>query len=648
MMPGVDANKQLLIDSLKDRLNAEETSKKLTERDRKIVEDYVQALIHNHLSASNWEVLLQAIKGPVDAPVVDDNLQRTALMLAAINGNEQDVKLLVALGAHLEARDSDGNTALIYAAKRGQVQTVKMMTDELGADANAVNDFGDSPLICAAYFGHTPCVDILVKGRAQLELTNHEGNTAFVSAINEKHWRTAHALSKLGAVMYPCNLEEKNAYGDTALLYAIKTHHWGDVQALIALGSDMHATDKYGYTPQMLLANIDDKSLLEHCGIHMQAEDRKRAKMEYAKLPNLIKVIKEAGHVLGFTRTILGIESTTMYNRVTGYGLLNKFLENLPSELHSSTLNQYYKPQDSMIREALDCSVGYLREHNSMIRHKNIIQNHHAGKPTILPISWPGHAMTLVAWNDLLIVCNRGDNKFEHSISVFKIPGGHLTETFLQAVMPQNEPSAGQVLKGIADFVDLRNPILTLPAQDQKYSTCGFVNLKASLQPILCFIKLLELKKTKDLNSALLEPLTHKGLATDPLLKVSIEEAKKEYKHFTEFMRDKQVIELCETFKNLPKNELRERKAYVEILTAILNEHHGQPRNSKGRLRSPEKISAETKRAGWILSTLSQNEQSSPLITTAYNAAVERSTLSEPLPENDSAASSFRHPNKGL
>lgn len=581
-----------------------------------------------------------------------DDQQRTALMIAALNGNDQEIRSLVASGAHLEARDADGNTALIYAAKRGQSQTVKMLLEELGANLNVANDFGDTPLICAAYFGHSSCVDILAKHGSKIEAPNHEGDTALMSAVNRKHWQTVNTLVKLGsAIVCPFNLEEKNIYGDTALLYAIKNQQWGNVQALIELGSNMHVGDRYGYTPEMLLANIKDTSVLEANGINIKVEDRNRAKMEYDKLTNLIKVIKEAGHVLGFTRRILGIEPTHMFNKKAGYDLLNSFLENLPSELYSSTLHQHYTPPNSIIREALDRSEKYLIKSNIDIHHKSIIRDHQAGKLVILPVSWPGHAITLIAWNDLLIVCNRGENKLEQGVSVFKIPNGNLTEAFLQSVMPQNEPSAPQVLKGISAHVDVRNPILSFPTQDQKYSNCGFVNLKSSLQPILCFIKFLEFKRihegvAPDLNSTLLEPLTHNGHAIDPLLKQCMEEAKKEYKFFTEFMRDRKVMELCKTFENLPKDAYKERKVYFEILTAYLHEHHGQAENIKGQLRPSEKVNAERKRASWILQSISKvnHEQASPLVTPGYDMTVERAKPIDPLVHKDSNVSSLPHP----
>lgn len=408
-------------------------------------------------------------------------------------------------------------------------------------------------------------------------------------------------------------LEIKDINGDTPLMFAVKTHNWGAVKALMDLGADMHAKDRSGYTPQMGLAAITDKSIveqLEQHGIHMLVDEKEHAKKEYDELSKLLESIKESGHILGFTRTILGIESTRMSSRREGYALLENCLKNLPYELHDSTLKKYYTPQNSLIREALDFSLKCLNEKNTHVQHENIIKNHQAGKLTILPVSWPGHALTVLAWNDLLVVCNRGENKLENGISVFKIPEGCGTEAFLQAVMPQHEPSAGQVLKGISAFVDLSQPLLTFPSQDQKHDSCAFVNLKSSLQPLLCFLKLRELKKNHEeeypvLNSALLEPLSQNGQPIDPLLIVSKYGARKEYKIFTEWMRDRKVKELCSAF-SAPQNSSTVKQAYVDMFSAILNEHHGQTRSRKGHLRSVEKINAERKRAIWILTAITQ------------------------------------------
>ena len=65
----------------------------------------------------NGADLLAHLSGPAhpDVNARDEN-GRTALMLAAVNGNEDCVKILIAAGADVNAKDNTGKTALVMAA----------------------------------------------------------------------------------------------------------------------------------------------------------------------------------------------------------------------------------------------------------------------------------------------------------------------------------------------------------------------------------------------------------------------------------------------------------------------------------------------------------------------------------------------------
>jgi len=72
------------------------------------------------------ESLLKSNKSIVDA--VDGRNKRTPLHKAAAKGNSEIAKVLVDNGANLNARDENGQTPLILAIARGQTPVVCFFT----------------------------------------------------------------------------------------------------------------------------------------------------------------------------------------------------------------------------------------------------------------------------------------------------------------------------------------------------------------------------------------------------------------------------------------------------------------------------------------------------------------------------------------
>ena len=83
------------------------------------------------------------------------------LHMAAENGHV-DAVLLVVIGAELEASDADGGTPLHVAAYRGHVAVVTTLV-EAGADKEASAADGVRPLHEAACHGHVAVVKTLIE-----------------------------------------------------------------------------------------------------------------------------------------------------------------------------------------------------------------------------------------------------------------------------------------------------------------------------------------------------------------------------------------------------------------------------------------------------------------------------------------------------
>jgi tetratricopeptide (TPR) repeat protein len=119
-----------------------------------------------------------------------DKYDRTALMIAVIDGKTNVVKLLLDKGANIEAKATappyDGDTALIRAFYEGRSEMVKLLLDR-GANIEARNKAGDTALITAAGNGHTEIVKLLLDKGANIEAkNNHELTALHWAKVNEK------------------------------------------------------------------------------------------------------------------------------------------------------------------------------------------------------------------------------------------------------------------------------------------------------------------------------------------------------------------------------------------------------------------------------------------------------------------------------
>ena len=84
-----------------------------------------------------------------------------ALVTAAYEGEFDNVRRFLAIGADPNQRNEDGETAVIVAAEFGFTPTIELLLDA-GADVNAVANNGDTAIKVARYSGGQDTVSLLV------------------------------------------------------------------------------------------------------------------------------------------------------------------------------------------------------------------------------------------------------------------------------------------------------------------------------------------------------------------------------------------------------------------------------------------------------------------------------------------------------
>ncbi len=181
------------------------------------------------------------------------------LYRAALRGETDTVKALIAAGTDIEARDYHQQTPLHAACKNGCNDTVKALV-AAGADPKATDVLQQMPLHISCEYGHTDNVQDLIAAGADLHATNYARQTPLHIACIRGYTDTAQALIEAGADLHATVCHQ------TPLHLACFYGRTDTAQALIAAGADLNATNADQQTPfetGMLRGQSEIVSLLE-------------------------------------------------------------------------------------------------------------------------------------------------------------------------------------------------------------------------------------------------------------------------------------------------------------------------------------------------------------------------------------------------
>jgi serine/threonine-protein phosphatase 6 regulatory ankyrin repeat subunit B len=198
--------------------------------------------------------ILQALlDGGADPCYQTRDFGTTALHIAAVNGMLQQCEILVtaSAGRALElAVTHDGNTPLLSACYERQSAAVKLLCS-LGADVNSSNHSGDTALLVASTHGDVPLLRFLLQQNGvKVNHSNSEGRTAVTQAILSGVSAAVTLLLEHGGDAYVVN-----SRGQGAMFAAVGRGHLHIVQLLMQHGLDINVIDERGCT---LLMHIVD------------------------------------------------------------------------------------------------------------------------------------------------------------------------------------------------------------------------------------------------------------------------------------------------------------------------------------------------------------------------------------------------------
>ena len=159
-----------------------------------------------------------------------------ALLDAVRARNDQETVRLIDAGADVNAADSLGTTPLMWASRYGDAVVVERLI-KAGANAAAESVLGVTPMSEAALIGSEPVIRELLAAGVDPNSPNPEGETALMLVVRTGQLAAAEALIEAGADV---NAKERWA-GQNALMWAGAQLQPQMVKLLLANGAEVDA-----------------------------------------------------------------------------------------------------------------------------------------------------------------------------------------------------------------------------------------------------------------------------------------------------------------------------------------------------------------------------------------------------------------------
>ncbi len=185
-------------------------------------------------------------------------------------GAVDSVTLLINRGADVNAEDNDGNTPLHLAAYHNRFDVVALLINK-GADVNAKSDKGNTPLHLAAYSDADDVATLLINKGADVTAKNSDDITPLHLVNMPSEVKVATLLIAKGA-----DVNARDTAGNTPLRWAAYSNAVDVVALFIDKGADVNAKDVDGNTPLHWAAYssaFDTAKLLVSKGADVNAQD---------------------------------------------------------------------------------------------------------------------------------------------------------------------------------------------------------------------------------------------------------------------------------------------------------------------------------------------------------------------------------------
>lgn len=397
------------------------------------------------------EMDLEAVEDLLRAqanPNTYDREDTTPLIWALEHDQEKIALSLIQAQAVINMRHKNGCTPLMIAAQRGNL-TISQELIRFGASLNAQNPTGSTALMLAALKGHENVVQALLTEHADVDMRHQDGSTPLMCAILSEHKAVACMLIEAGS-----QIEAYSEDGYSPLSLAILTNQLDLAHLLIQRSADL--TRGMEVISRILLAHIWGLQ-----GI---------SKIETENPSESIHLNLEGMPLLKFSMKMLS-------------EFWQKFFRSL--ELEDTQLYTLIpKKTPEKILECLHDSYPLYPYTASQILEKVKAEN---PSPFVILGGSEHHAISMVIYNDQLVICNRGEGRGQQvdTTTYYSLPRSLIDETLIEKLTTIQPTTAAF----IEEIKNLRMQVLPggFSQKNQEVGNCTWASSKAALRVICQF-----------------------------------------------------------------------------------------------------------------------------------------------------------------
>jgi ankyrin repeat protein len=376
------------------------------------------SLLHYAIYLPNYDLASKLLLLGAECDPFNE-IGRTPLMIAALLGHTNIVKLLIKHGADPFLVDQDGNSVLFLAVGSGDLETVTELllltgdprSSKKGAECDLSNKNGRTPLMLAAHLGYTNIIKLLINYGADPLLLDQNGDSVLVSAV---HSGNLEAVTEL-LPFYTKFMPQPGKNGSPWVSAKIK----GNQEIAKAI------------------KNANMKTSLDR-----KWKNVKRLGHQFSWIGKV--EITEGKHISTFD-----YEGSKQEIWLSKMGEIIEKYEKLPLNERSTIAETFARASANKTRIANE----YLKSFS-------------AGKPVIIPSGWegdPGHAISIILVPSskkedpsYLYLCDSGGaTKFP--VEVFTFEANKLTEEHFQSFFLKQAESQVEFLKKKNIFISLLN-----------------------------------------------------------------------------------------------------------------------------------------------------------------------------------------------